>query len=108
MQDIYDGPWKLFEYDALTGRTVWVLHDEGKMHFRIDMPVENLIRDNHHEAAEAQGKRLGDFIKVASIPTNIYDDVGLRQAHREGDTDFFKRWLNDGANRAWRTGGGQV
>lgn len=108
MADIFDGPWKLFSYDALTGRSVWVIHEDGRMHFRTDYPVENLIRQNAEANADAIGQRFGELPRVASVPLNVYHDSGLAQAHREGDRKFVKRFFNDTDNAAWRTRGGHV
>lgn len=107
-RDIYDGKWRLFDYDPLTGRTVWVLYEDDRTHFRTDYPVENLIRDNKLLQTETAGKRFTDMTLVASIPINIYQDSGFEKAQREGDNAFMKRFLNDGDNAAWRTKEGHL
>lgn len=108
MADVYDGPWRLFNYDYLTGRSIWVLHEDGKIHFRVDYPVENLIRSNAEANAETSRHKFGEFVRVAAIPTNIYYDSGLNQAQNEGDRAFVKRWLNDSDNQKWRTHEGHI
>lgn len=107
-RDIYDGRWRLFDYDPLTGRTQWVIHEDGKMHIRTDYPVEHLIKDNAEAHAEAMGKRAGELARVASIPANAFFSSGMSEAMRQGDRRFVKKWLNDGDNAAWRTRGGTV
>lgn len=108
MADVYDGAWRLFSYDATTGRSVWVLHQDGRMVFRTDYPVENLIRDNAAARVEAAGSRFGELSRVASIPLNVYHDSGFAKAHREGDSGFMRRFLNDSDNSAWRTKEGRL
>lgn len=107
-RDIYDGKWRLFDYDPMTGRTQWVIHEDGMIHFRTDYPVEHLIKHNAEARAEAAGSRWGDLPRVASIPLNAYYQNGLSQAMRQGDERYIKRWLNDGDNETWRTRGGTV
>ena len=107
-RDIYDGPWRLFDYYPAPGRCVWIIHEDGRMHFRTDYPVENLIQVNHMAQAEANGKRFGDLAMVASIPLNIYHDSGMAEAMSQGDKKFTSKWLNNGDNAAWRTRGGRI
>lgn len=107
-RDIYDGPWRLFDFDPVTGRTQWVLHEDDKMHIRTDYPVENLIKENAEAHSEASGKRFGDLARVASIPLNAYHETGMAEAVRQNDLRFVKKWLNDGDNAAWRTRGGTI
>lgn len=105
---VYDGPWRLFDFDPATGRTQWVLHEDGLMHIRTDYPTENLVRDNAEAHAEAMGKRWGDLTRVASIPPNIYYGSGLADAVHQGDQRYVAKFLNDSDNAAWRTRGGTV
>lgn len=108
MADIYDGAWKLVNHDAQTGRTVWVLHEDGKTHFRTDYPVESIIDANKEAASAASGTRWGDWTRIASVPLNIFHGSGLTDALTQDDDRFVKRFLNDGDNRAWRTREGNV
>lgn len=110
MADIYDGEWRLFDWDAATGRSVWVLHDQmtGKQTFRVDQPVDELIGMNKAEEAETHGKRFGEWVKTASVPLSLYHSSGLADASLHGDDRFLSRWLNDSDNRAFRTSRGKV
>jgi hypothetical protein len=105
---IYDGPWQLFDFDPVTGRSVWIIQEGGKIHVRTDYPHETLIKDNAEARVQSAGNRFGEIARVASIPTNIYYASGLQKAHREGDDAFVRRWLNDSDNAAWRTKEGRV
>jgi hypothetical protein len=108
MSDIYDGAWRLLDHDPETGRTAWVLHDGDKMHFRVDYPVSEVLRANHEEARDADGKRWGEFQRVASIPLNLFHQSGFAEAQNQHDEKWLRRWLNDSDNRAWRTKEGVV
>lgn len=109
-QDIYDdNGFRLFEYDQPTGRSVWVKHEvDGKMTFRIDTPVSQILDANKDAANESMGKRFGDWRRVASIPLDMMDKSGLSEANIQKDGKFISRWLNDGDNRKFRTFGGIV
>lgn len=110
MSDIYDGAWRLFDYDAATGRQVWVLHDAmtGQMTFRVDTPVDAIVEANAEAEKATHGARLPEINRVASVPLQLYHNSGLAEAEREGDEAFVKRWLNDADNRAFRTSRGSV
>jgi hypothetical protein len=109
-RDIYDGSWRLFDFDPATGRTVWVLHEDGMMHFRTDQPVDHLIKDNAEARTDVAGKRWGDLARVASIPLNAYYDqkMGLSEAMSQGDSRYLAKFLNNGDNAAWRTREGTI
>jgi hypothetical protein len=51
-------------------------------------------------------KRFGEWCKIASIPLSVYYD--LKQQGIVDDPARFKRWLNDGDNKYFRTRGGTV
>ena len=108
MADVYDGPWRLFNHDPATGRTVWVLHEGEKMHFRVDYPVEGIIAENAEHRASVAGTPYGELARVASIPLNVFHDSGMAEASRDGDRKFMAKFLNDGDNAAWRTREGKV
>lgn len=107
---IRDGDWELLEWDAHTGRTVWVMFDGEKTHVRTDYPVASLIEQNAaHRNATPSGWK-GDWHHVASIPLNLLHDAdtGLHEAFRQGDDKHISRFLNDSDNAAWRTKVGRV
>lgn len=105
---IRDGDWTLFDYDIKTGRQVWALHhDDGRITFRTDYPVEATMDINAAQRNLAGNGWKGDYHQIASIPLNVYYDQ-LADAAREGDDKFISRWLNDSDNRAWRTKEGRV
>lgn len=100
---IRDGDWRLHDYDFQTGRSVWVRFDGEETVFRVDTPVDNIIRDNEFTRNATSGNKFGEWVKVASIPLNHAYEQNLVRAHTEGDDKYVKRWLNDSDNRAWRS-----
>lgn len=105
---IRDGDWRLHDYDHQTGRSVWCRFDGAEMVFRIDTPVDTIIRENEFTRNATAGNRMGDWVKIASVPLNHAHEQNLVRAHTEGDTAFVNRWLNSSDNRAWRSFEGNV
>ncbi len=108
---VRDGDWILRDYDFKTGVSKWVLYEpDGKIVMRTDYPVAQTLEENaaHFNAAGDGWK--GDWHRVASVPLNLlYDsNLGLIDAHNEGDEKYVKRWLNDSDNRGFRTKGGTL
>lgn len=109
-QEITDGNgFKLFDYDIETGRSVWVKHEiDGRMTFRVDMPVSSILDANKEFANDSIGKRFGDWERVASVPLELMDQSGLSEASAQKDDKYISRWLNDSDNRGFRTFRGNV
>lgn len=107
---IKDGDWTLYDWDPLTGRTVWALFDGEKTVFRIDTPVDATLEENARARNDAPTGWKGDWHRIASVPMQLlYDrNLGLNEAILQGDDKYLSKWLNDGDNRAWRTKEGMV
>jgi len=113
MARIRDGVWELFDWDPYTGRTVWHYFDGQTDHFRVDYPVDSLLKQNEIERNESERGWKGDWHKVASVPAPLFFGMGesgdgLLKALKNGDDKWVRRWLNDSDNRAWRTKEGQL
>lgn len=105
---IRDGQWELHDYDFATGRSVWRYFDGAQTHFRVDTPVDEIVRVNEFTRNDTAGNRFGDWVKIASVPLNHAHAQNLVRAQSEGDDKYLSRWLNDGDNRAWRSFEGRV
>jgi len=104
MTEIRDGDFTLFDHNFATGRSVWVKHEaDGRMTFRVDTPVDQIIDQNAAIRNETQARNFGDWVRVASIPLDTVYNSGLEEANRQRDQKYLSRWLNDGDNRAFRT-----
>ena len=69
--------------------------------------VSKIIEANKRSAnAVDKRDKWGEFSKVASIPLSIYYD--LKKQGIIDDEQRFKRWLNDGDNKLFRTRGGTI
>lgn len=109
-RSVRDGDWELFSFDPQTGRTVWIMDDDGKTHIRTDYPVTNVLESNLHARNDAAKAWAGDWHRIASVPLNLHYDenAGLHKALTDGDDAHVRRFLNDGDNAAWRTKEGRV
>ncbi|WP_454917434.1 hypothetical protein [Xanthobacter sediminis] len=109
-REVRDGGWTLLKWDPATGRTVWVMEQDGKTVVRTDMPVAATLEANAAARNAASDGWSGDWHRVASVPMNLlYDaNLGLNEAMQQGDGRYLSRWLNDAANRGWRTREGRV
>lgn len=105
---IRDGDFELCDYDPHTGRSVWSFYNGEKTVYRIDYPVDGIIKANTAEKNATGPGWKGDWHKVASVPLNILHGSGLNDAMTQQDDRFVKRWLNDSDNGAWRTKEGRV
>ena len=101
---------KLFDYDPLT-LTKKVFHGEDNGNFAIETvqdaaPILEANRQEINSTNAKLGSGKEDFVKVASIPMNIY--MELRKQGITRDPVAMKRWLNDPDNRFFRTRAGVV
>jgi hypothetical protein len=99
-----DDGWRMVSHDPHLGRTIWHYQDPvtGANTWRTEQDVDKAVKENAEERNSTAGQKFGDWRRIASIPLNMWYDK-LDQAHREGDEEYVKRWLNDGDNRAFRT-----
>ncbi|EUB95884.1 hypothetical protein PMI07_002372 [Rhizobium sp. CF080] len=105
---VRDGNWTLLSWDPMTGRTVWSHFNGDETVFRIEMPVDNIVKENEFTRNATSGNKFGDWVKIASIPANLAHSENLVRAQSEGDDAYLSRWLNSSDNRAWRSFEGRV
>lgn len=104
---VYDGDWRLFSHDPITGKKVWHLDMGTHIIVRTDTPVDALFDQNAEDLNNSIGQRWNDGRRVASIPLDVYYKH-LGEAARGGDQEYIKRWLNDSDNAKFRTFGGRL
>ena len=97
-----------FSNDPLTGtRTTFHYEDDGTVTLEKQQDVTALIEQNKSLMASTDERaRYGELQRVASIPLTVYFD--LLQKGILKDPKRMKEWLNDPANRAFRTRPGRV
>ena len=99
--------FELVSHDEAIGRTVWKYFDGEKTVYRTDYRTDQIVAENKAHLIDSAGRRWGGGRRVASIPLNVYFDK-LAEAQTQGDGAYLSRWLNDGANAAFRTFAGRV
>lgn len=100
--------FRLVSYDPDLGRTVWSKVEDGQRVFRIDQRVDQILDANNEAEVESQGKRIGDWSRVASVPVNLAHNNGLMEAMDQKDDKWVAKFLNDADNKKFRTRGGTV
>ena len=91
----------LWEDDA--DKTVWLIRQGDEIHVRTEWKnLQALVDANAREAAEfSRSGRLGEMVKVASIPNAIYYD--WKEKGYTEDPTKMARLLNDGDYGKFRT-----
>lgn len=103
MAEIQDGNWTLFAYDQDTGRSIWSQWIDGQIAFRVDTPADAVIEANTVVRNADHPARFGEYVRIASVPLNLYHSAGLAEASAQKDDRFLSKWLADTDNAAWRT-----
>ena len=99
----------MLDYDPVTGISRYFHWDAVNRQFTIETvnDVEDRVEMNKaHYAGTDERARYGEGQRVASIPLPIYFDL-KRQGILDDDKKF-RAWLNDPANRHFRTRPGRV
>ena len=92
---IRDGDWILHNYDYHTGKTVWKYeHGDGRVTFRTDEPVSEIVNQNAVLRNDTAGEKFGDWRMVARVPAAMYFDQ-LLDAQNQLDGKYVDRWLDE-------------
>lgn len=68
--------------------------------YRTDYHVDDVLAQNHAERMDNAGKRMGDWVKVASVPLALHHSE-LAAAQSQLDGKYIDNWLDE--NSAFRT-----
>lgn len=104
---VYDGDWRLFRHDPITGTKVWHLDLGTHIVVRTETPVDELFDQNAEDLNNSIGQRWNDGRRVASIPMDVFFKY-LNEANQNGDQAYIKKWLNDADNAKFRTFSGKL
>lgn len=100
---------RLFSQDPTTGVTKWFHYDDDTDMVRIETTqnVEGLVEASRESYnTYTSQSRWGDGDKVGNIPMSVYSKWCAEG--KLGDQATVRTWLNDPANRAFRTRPGRV
>lgn len=100
---------KLFSEDPTTRVKRWFHYDDDTdtCHIETTQDVEDIVEDSV-KSFNRYGKkaRWGDGDKVANIPMSVYSKWCAEG--KLGDQAMIRRWINDPANKRFRTRPGKV
>lgn len=100
---------RLFSHDPVTGLTRWFHYDDDTDQCTIETTqnVEGIL-DDSKRSFNRYGKtaRWGDGDKVANIPMSVYSQWCAKG--QLGDQKVIRDWINDPANKHFRTRPGRV
>lgn len=101
---------KLLDFNPFTGVRKFFHSDSDGENFAIESvqdvtPVVELTQAEFN-AIDERAPWKGDMHKVASIPLNVMGE--LQRTGIWFDDDALKKWMNDPANRKYRTRPGRV
>jgi hypothetical protein len=95
--------FNLFDYDPVSGRSIWVKLEGDERIFRIDQPVDKILDANAEHANNSIGEKFPEWTRVASIPLEHAYEKGLIEAGDQHDHKHIAKVLNDSDNRKFRT-----
>jgi hypothetical protein len=106
---------RLFDHDPLTGVTEFYYYHPDTDGFTIEsrQDVEPLLEQNQRLWNETErSTRYGEWTRIASLPAVIVMQLAeqhiLRMDGSILDDKKYRAWLNDSANRLFRTRAGNV
>lgn len=105
---IRDGDFILAEWDPLYQRALWIAFREDHTEVRVEYHnIEATLDANAEFEKSTHGKRMGDYVRIASVPVAIAQKAELDEALKNGDDRHLSRWLNDPDNAKFRTSRGK-
>jgi hypothetical protein len=106
--------WQLFDVDPLTQRKKYMKIEDGLLHIRETMPVEEILEANKEDAKAWRGWSAAPFGAVVARVPVILDNAWKKAsgyvtgAGGEYDQDKYNSFLDDIDYRNIRTGGGRI
>lgn len=96
--------------DVVNGVETWAAYDPSRDALIISRRHDSTAIIEANKEAQRQFSTVekhGDFLKEASIPLPVYEDLMARgivgHDFKEKDEKAFKRWMNDSSNKNFRT-----
>lgn len=99
---------RLFSHDPVTGLTRWWRHNpmDDTAYIETVQDIGDTLDANKAQYNDAERGWQGGMHKIADIPMPVYFD--LKKRGILDDEQRFAAWLNDPANRHFRTKPGKV
>ncbi len=100
----FDGEYFLVDWDDATRRAVFVKDCGDEWEVRTDYYAMDELVDHNADFRNADsGKKMGDWVRVASVPQYILDQHNIDDKLRQGDKHALSRFFNDADFRKFRT-----
>jgi len=106
--------WHLFDVDALTRRRKYMKIEDGLLHIRETMPVDEILEANKRDANAWRGWKAAKYGAVVARVPLILDNAWKKASGFEPgksgayDRDKYNSFLDDIDFRHIRTGGGRI
>lgn len=105
---IMDGDWELVGTNPVSGVSTWRMDVGHGYIIKTESPVNHILEDNYAIRNMAKSDWGGDYHLIGKVPLNVIHDGALREAAKDGDDEYVKRWLMDSDNSGWRTKDGNL
>lgn len=99
----------LLKDDPATGVSVWIKAEGENLVIRTyQRNLDAIFTANNEAEAATNGRRFGDWNRIASVPHHLVYQNGLNEAIEQRDDRYISKVLNDADNRKFRTSRGRV
>lgn len=98
-----ENEWRLVSEDVDGTKVWWRDNPDGTTTVRHDEPCDPLFELNRVEFNESGSGRMGEWAKLASVPLNLGQSIGLSEAVAQNDRRFVAKILNDPDYQKLRT-----
>jgi hypothetical protein len=105
-------PTRTFSYEPDAARTR-IFHydvekDDGSFIIETIQQIDELANANQYIRSEASTDWKGEFVRVASIPMNVLEDMKRKGVDPYTEPERFAKWLDDSENQVFRTKAGRL
>ncbi|QAX31310.1 hypothetical protein [Leisingera sp. NJS204] len=100
--ELVEGQWQLFNFDAATHTATYVMVDGDQYHVKTERDVDGVLEVNKQCRSANDPGWKGDVHLVAAVPDHLFYDSAVGEAAAVHDHKFVLNWLNDGDNHAFR------
>ena len=105
---MWDGDYALVAVDPETQTFVWVKDLGDSWEIRTDQHgVEESLDANAEFEKASHGRKMGDWVRIASVPAIAAEKAELDQALADGDDAYLSRFFNDPDHAKFRTNRGR-
>jgi hypothetical protein len=105
---VWDGDWELIGHNPHSGVSTWRMDVGDGYVFKTLSDPSKILAENAGLRNAAGSGWKGDYHLIGKVPLNLLHDGQIREAAKDGDDEYVKRWLSDSDNSGWRTKDGRL